>query len=112
MADEKRLRTDSELLNGYSHFSDDQLVEFILRGNLHDWQKQQFERVLRLRRRKAYEDIAGIHNPPPLPPTGPTQSTEAAAEPQKPKKDTNAGCGCLILIAIAAVVIYFIVNSQ
>ena len=107
--------TDKELLEGYAGYSDQQLLEFFVQG-VPEWQKEQFQRVLRLRRRKIYQDVAGIETQlhsalPARQIETSSKPTESATEPKKLKKDSNTEWGCVVFLAIAAIIIYFIFGS-
>ena len=118
--------TDEELLSQYGGYSDDQLVEYIAQG-IPDWQREEFQRLLRLRRRAHYKDIVGI---PSGPPKLPGRDSKAAIKTQKSSTDSPAvrdnetestlneltkprklsGCGCVIVLIIAASLIFVIIN--
>ena len=116
--------TDQELLSQYGGYSDDQLTEFIL-GGIPDWQREQFQRVLRLRRRKAYEDLVGTErpaSPPPLPigfgepkraqATSQETPIEEPTNIQKGQKKKGLGFGCLMLWIIALIIFLVIMSHS
>jgi hypothetical protein len=116
---------EEKLLKNHAGYSDDQLVELILQGAF-EAKKEQYIRVLRVRRRKILEDVVGIsRDHVPLPDTQKKCSKNITPdiEYRNAVQEKTSGCkstfkkGCISLLIfllcfLIAALIYGILSKK